>query len=203
MVQLIDTPPITADVLDPITQGLVRGADLTLLVVDLGADEGIEQTQEAVDKLAATKTRLARTSYLDEEDLGVSYTRTFLVPNKVDLPEAADRLQLLHEFCPFEFPEYVISAEHGTGLETLRSAVYEALDVVRVYTKLPTRKEPDMDRPFTIRRGGTLQQIAEMIHKDLAHGLKFARVWGSHVHDGTTVKGDYVLNDRDIVELHV
>lgn len=203
MVQLIDTPPITADVLDPITQGLVRGADVALLLVDLGVDEGIEQVQEVVDKLASTKTRLARTSYLDEDDLGVSYTRTFLVPNKADLTEAAERLQLLHEFCPYDFPEYVISAEHGMGLEALRSAIYEALDVVRVYTKLPTRKEPDMDRPFTIRRGGTLQQIAEMIHKDLAQGLKFARVWGSHVHDGTTVKGDYVLNDRDIVELHV
>jgi len=203
MVQLIDSPPITADVLDPITQGLVRGADLVLLVVDLGADEGIEQAQEVADKLAATKTRLAPTSYLDEEDLGVSYTRTFLVPNKIDLPEAAERLALLHEFCAFPFSEYVVSAEHGTGLEDLRRAIYQVLDVVRIYTKLPTRKEPDMDRPFTIRRGGTLQQIAEMIHKDLAQGLKFARVWGSHVHDGTTVKGDYVLNDKDIVELHV
>ncbi len=38
MVQLIDTPPITADFFDPVTQGLVRGADLALLMVDLGAD---------------------------------------------------------------------------------------------------------------------------------------------------------------------
>ena len=42
-----------------------------------------------------------------------------------------------------------------------------------------------------------------MIHKDVAQNLRFARVWGSHLHDGTQVKGDYVLHDKDIVELHV
>ena len=203
MVQLIDTPPITADVFDPVTQGLLRGADLAVLMVDLGSDEGIEQLQEVLDHTQATKTRLAKDSYLDESDLGVSYTRTVLAPNKIDLPEAAERLELLHEFYQLDFPEYVISALHGTGLEPLRDAIYRPLDVVRVYTKLPNKKEPDYDRPFTIRRGGTLLEIAEMIHKDFAQNLKYARVWGSHVHDGTMVKGDYVLHDKDVVELHV
>ena len=118
-------------------------------------------------------------------------------------PEAADRLELLHEFCALEFPEFVVSAEHGNGLEELRDAVYQAMDVVRVYTKLPNHKQPDYDRPLTIHRGGTLTEIAELIHKDFAANLKHARVWGSHVHDGTAVKGDYVLHDKDIVELHV
>jgi ribosome-interacting GTPase 1 len=203
MVQLIDTPPITADVFDPVTQGLIRGAELALLVVDLGSDDGIEQLQEVIDHLGRTKTRVARESYLDEDDVGLSYTRTFLVANKIDDPEAADRLELLHEFCPLDLPEYRVSAEHGTGLEGLRDAIYEAMDVVRVYTKLPNHKEPDYDRPFTIHRGGTLLEIAEQIHKDMAENLKHARVWGSHVHDGTAVKGDYVLHDKDVVELHV
>jgi hypothetical protein len=203
MVQLIDTPPITADYLDPVTQGLVRGADLVLLMVDLGLDDGIDGLQAVLDHLASTKTRLARASSLDENDIGVSYTRTLLVPNKIDLPEAAERLELMHEFCPLDFPEYPISAAHGIGLEPLRNAIYEPLDVVRVYTKLPTAKEPDYDRPFTIHRGGTLLEIAELIHKDFAKNLKFARVWGTAVHDGTQVKGDYVLHDKDVVELHV
>ena len=55
---------------------------------------------------------------------------------------------MLHEFCPLDFPEFLISAEHGTGLEDLRNAIYEALDVVRVYTKLPTHKEPDYRSPL-------------------------------------------------------
>jgi ribosome-interacting GTPase 1 len=202
LVQLIDTPPITSDVFDPAIQGLVRGADLALLLVDLGDDDGIEQLQAVLRRFDETKTRFARQSYLDEDDIGKSFTTTFVVPNKCDLPEAAERLQLLHEFLPLEFDEYLISAEHGTGLEALREAIYRALDVVRVYTKLPTRKEPDFDRPFTVRRGGTLLDVAELIHKDVAANLKFAKVWGQNVHDGTMVKGDYVLSDKDIVEIH-
>lgn len=202
MVQLIDTPPITADFFDPVSQGLIRGADLALLMVDLGTDEGIEGFQEVLEHLASTKTRLAAESYLDETDIGVSYTRTLLVPNKIDLPAAAERLQLMHELCPVELPEFVISAQEGRGLEQLRDTVYRLLDVVRVYTKLPNAKQPDLDRPFTIRRGGTLREVAELIHKDFANSLKFARVWGTAVHDATQVKGDYVLHDKDVVELH-
>jgi uncharacterized protein len=202
-VQLIDTPPITRDFMDSHIHGLVRAADLALLMVDLGSDDGVEQCQEVLDRLSATKTRLAASSYLDENDVGLSYTRTFLLPNKIDLPEAPERLALLHELLPLDFPEYVISAQHGTGLEALREALYRSLDVVRVYSKLPTAKEPDRERPFTVRRGSTLVELAGQVHKDFIKGMKFARVWGEAVHDGTVVKGDYVLHDKDVVELHM
>lgn len=202
MVQLIDTPPITRDYLEPYMQGLIRAADVAVLVVDLGADEGIEQLQEFLDCLAVTKTRLAKESMLDEEDVGISYTRALLAPNKIDAPGAAERLELLHELCPLDFPELAISAETGAGLETLRDAIYQALGVVRVYTKLPTAKTADFDRPFTVRRGDTVLDVAALVHKDLAENFKFARVWGAAMHDGSVAKADYVLHDKDIVELH-
>jgi len=202
-VQLIDTPPITADFMDSHLHGLIRSAELALLMVDLGDDDGIEQCQDVLDRLLQTKSRLAAGSYLDESDVGLSYTQTFLVPNKIDLPDAPARLELLHELCPLDFPEYVISAQQAIGLEELREAVYRAMDVVRIYTKLPSAKEADRDRPFTIRRGSTLQELAGQVHKDYVENLKFARVWGEAVHDGTQVKGDYVLHDQDVVELHM
>ena len=202
-VQLIDTPPITADYMESFMHGLVRSADLALLLVDLGSDSGVEQCQEVLDRLSQTKTRLASTSCLSEEDVGLSYTRTFLVPNKIDLPDARPRLELLHELVPLDFSEYVVSAQERIGLEELRAAIYEAMDVVRVYSKLPTSKQADLDRPFTLRRGSTLLEMAGQVHKDYLEDLKFARVWGAAVHDGTVVKGDYLLHDKDIVELHM
>ena len=202
MIQLIDTPPITADFLDPHVQGLIRGADLVLLLVDLASDDGIEQLQEVLDCLDGTKTRLGRASSLSDEDVGRSYTLTYLVPNKMDADGADARLELLHELCPTQFEEFVVSAETGQGNPLLQQAIFSALDVVRVYTKLPTAKEPDFDRPFTLRRGGTLADVAELIHKDLATRLRFARVWGAEVHDGTTVKPDYILHDKDVIEIH-
>jgi ribosome-interacting GTPase 1 len=203
MVQLVDTPPITADYFEPYMQGLIRGAEVALLLVDLDSDDCVEQTQAVLDRLNATKTRLGTQTHLDEEDVGLSFTRTLLVPNKIDAEGAKDRLELFHELLPLPFAEHVISAAHGAGLEELKGAIYGSLDVVRVYTKLPTHKEADYDKPFTIRRGGTLLQIAEQVHKDFAQHLKFARVWGAAVHDGTQVKGDYVLHDKDVVEMHL
>jgi ribosome-interacting GTPase 1 len=202
-VQLVDTPPITVDFMESYTQGLIRGSELALLMVDLGDDSGIELCQDVINRLQSTKTRLGSRSYLDENDIGLSYTQTFLVPNKIDLPDAPERLELLHELCRWDFSEYVISAQDGTGLEPLREAIYRAMDVVRVYSKLPTAKEADRERPFTLRRGSTVLEMAGQVHKDFVDHLKFARVWGTAVHDGTAVKGDHVLHDGDVVELHV
>jgi ribosome-interacting GTPase 1 len=202
MVQLIDTPPITKDFFEPYMQGLIRGADIVLLMVDLGADEGIEQLQEVLDRLNETKTRLGRESLLDEEDVGLSYTQTIVVPNKIDDPDAEARLELLHEMCPLDLPELLVSLELGTNVEELRNAIYRALDVVRVYTKNPRAKEADFDKPFTVRRGGTVLDIATLVHQDVAANLKFARLWGTGVHEGESVKGDHVVHDKDIVELH-
>ncbi len=203
MVQLIDTPPITADVFDTTTLGLIRGSDLVLLLVDLGDDEGIDGLQAVLAQLNGGKTRLARESYLDEEDIGLSFTKTFLVLNKIDLPEAEDRIALLTEFCPLDFQQFRISATEGTGLPELQAAMYQALDVVRVYTKSPTKKEADYDKPYTLRRGGTLLDVAELVHRDLATNFKYARVWGTGViTGGSTLKGDYVVRDKDVVEIH-
>ncbi|MEX2176767.1 MAG: GTPase [Pirellulaceae bacterium] len=204
LVQLIDTPPIAADVFDSSIQGLIRGSDLALLVVDVGSDEGIEALQPVFDRLSQTKTRLARESYLSDEDVGLSFTQTLLVLNKIDLPGLEERLTLLKEISPADFAEHRISAEHGTGLDDLRRAIFAALDVVRVYTKLPTEKAADYDRPFTLKRGGTLLDVAELVHRDLAASFKYARVWGSGVLDpAAQMKGDYVVHDKDVVEIHV
>ncbi|MDR1479747.1 MAG: 50S ribosome-binding GTPase [Planctomycetaceae bacterium] len=202
-VQLIDTPPITPDFLEPYIVGMLRSADIALLMVDLGDDSGMEQAKDVIDKLKTTKTRLAAESSLDEEDVGLAFTRTFVLANKIDEQDAAERLELFHEICPLPFREFRISANLPESLEELRNAIYQTLDVIRIYTKDPRKKEPDRDKPFTLTRGGTLLELAELIHKDYVKNLKFGKVWGIAVHDGTTVKGDYVLNDLDVVEIHV
>lgn len=202
LVQLIDTPPITPDFFETYMQGLIRGADLALLVVDLATDDGLEQAQAVFERLAATKTRLGATSHLDEDDIGISFTQTRLIFNKIDLPGAAERAALFRELYPHELPEHRASATTGVGLDELRAAVYKALGVIRVYTKRPGAKDVGLDRPFTLPRGGTVLDVARLVHKDLAEKFKFGKLWGAGVHDGTQVKGDHVLSDRDVLELH-
>ena len=146
---------------------------------------------------------MARESGLDEDDVGLSFTKTFLVFNKRDLPDFDARLELFREFVQTDFREFQISAVDGTGTEELRDAIYAAMGVVRVYTKQPTQKEPDRDKPFTLKEGSCVFDLCDQIHKDYASRLKSARVWGEAVHDGTVVKGDYIIHDQDVVELTI
>src|SRR5437016_8444319 len=50
-VQLIDTPPITAEYLEPYLSSLVRAADAAILMLDLGDDDGPFAAQTVIDRL--------------------------------------------------------------------------------------------------------------------------------------------------------
>jgi uncharacterized protein len=63
-------------------------------------------------------------------------------------------------------------------------------------------RSPDRNRPFTLRRGQTVDDVAWLVHKDLARSLKYARVWGKSGFDGQHVGRDHPLADADVVELH-
>ena len=201
-VQLIDTPPITPDYLEGYLSSMVRTADAALLMVDLGDDDGPFAAQAVVDRLAQVKTMLVGQPPADEEDLTIEHVKTLLVANKIDLEGAPDRLEMVRELFGQKFSIHAISAEHGQGMEDLREAIYGFLNVIRVYTKKPG-KPPDMASPFSLPVGGTVTDLAALVHRDLSEQLKSARAWGTGVFDGQTVPRDHVLHDKDVVELHV
>jgi ribosome-interacting GTPase 1 len=201
-VQLIDTPPVTADFIEGYLSSMVRSADGALLMVDLGDDDAPFTAEAVIDKIGHAKTLLSREPGVDPEDPGKQHVRTLLVANKIDLPGAADRLEIVKEFLDNRFPVHVISAEHGTGLEELRDAIYRSLNVIRVYTKHPG-KPPDLASPYTCPAGSTVVQMAALVHRDFEQGLKTARIWGTGVFDGQSVGRDHVLHDKDVVELHM
>jgi ribosome-interacting GTPase 1 len=201
-VQLIDTPPITADYLEGYLSSMVRAADLAVLVVDLGDDDGPFQAEAVLDKLTAVKTVLVGEVPAVPEDITIEHVKTLLAANKSAAAGATDRLDIVKEMFAARFPIVVLDAESSAGLEDLRTAIYRALNVIRVYSKKPG-KPADMAAPFTCPAGSSVAQMAGLVHRDLAEKLKSARVWGTGVFDGQTVTRDHVLHDRDVVELHV
>jgi ribosome-interacting GTPase 1 len=80
--------------------------------------------------------------------------------------------------------------------------LFEFFDLIRVYTKEPGEK-PEEERPIILKKNTTVLDVAKEIHKDFAENLKFAKVWGSSRFPGQRVEKDYVLGDKDIVELHI
>jgi small GTP-binding protein len=200
-VQLIDTPPITADFLEGYLSSMVRSADAAVLMVDLADDDAPFTAQAVLDRLAGAKTVLVGRNPDVIDDLTVEYVRTLLVANKTDADGAADRLEIVREMFGDRFPIHATSAEHGHGLEELRTAIYRFLNMIRVYTKKPG-KPPDMTSPFSVPEGSTLLELATHVHRDFEEKLKSARVWGTGVFDGQSVPRDHVLHDKDVVELH-
>jgi ribosome-interacting GTPase 1 len=201
-VQLVDLPAVTADFLEPWVPGVIRSADAALLVVDLASDDVLDAAEAALDRLARAHTELVGTLPFDSEDESVRHLKTLLVANKSDVEGASDRLELVREWAEGRLPVLVASAARGEGLDDLRRSTYDLLEVMRIYTKVPG-KPADRTKPFTIPLGGTVLDLALEIHRDLGQSLKFAKVWGTGVFEGQTVKRDHELHDADVVELHV
>jgi len=104
-------------------------------------------------------------------------------------------------FRPHYFATLTMSAENGDGLEELGAFLFRALEIVRVHTKTPG-KPADTDKPFTVRRGGTILDVARLVHCDIARNLQFEWMWGDKAFDGQQVGPDHTVSDGDIVELH-
>jgi ribosome-interacting GTPase 1 len=124
-----------------------------------------------------------------------------LIANKQDLDPDPDEVRVLEELLDVSYPALAVSASTGAGLDRIGPALVRGLGIVRVYTKAPGHAF-EKDRPFTVRQGETIRDVARLVHRDLAHGVKFAKVWGRSVFDGQQVGPDHPVEDGDIVELH-
>lgn len=201
-VQLVDLPPISADFYEPWATSVIRSADAALLLADLASDDVADATETVLSRLAEAHTELVGTLPFDNEDESLRHIKTLMVANKTDAEGALDRLGVLREWFSPRLPILPISVERREGLDDLRRATYDLLGVFRVYTKVPG-KPVDRTKPFTLPFGSTVLDLAREIHRDFEQTLKFAKVWGTGVFEGQTVKRDHELHDGDVVELHV
>jgi len=198
-IQLVDLPPITPGETPGWIRGLLRQADLLLLVVDLAADP-LADLRALLGELEALRLEpVPPGAAASAEGLSIP-KEALLVANKLDLPGAGDIAELLALEEGERLPLLVVSALRGDGLEELRRAVVDALRIVRVYAKPPGRP-PDLDRPFILPQGATIADLAESIHRDLPQKLKYAVLWPAD-RPAVRVARDYSLRDRDVIELH-
>jgi uncharacterized protein len=200
-VQLVDLPPIAPEWTEGWVYALIRNADLVLVLVDLASDEVFEQVEQIGSQLSTHKIRLRYQASGENPQEGEIAKRTLLVANKEDVEEAKERGAFLTELHAADFPVLTVSAASGSNLEVLRRTLYDGLGVLRVYTKSPGKK-PELDAPFVLKQGATIQDVAEAVHKDIAASLKFARVWGGDKFDGQRVTRDYLVQEGDVIELH-
>jgi len=202
-IQLIDTPPLTAEHAPTGLAGAVRNADIVAPVIDLAADSALEDLEVCLQFIR--QRRLEPVSQPDppvpEDPYAPQPKRCLVLANKCDLPEASDNLEALTDLYGQTIRILPLSARTGQGIGELPKVFFELLNVIRVYSK-PPGKPVDKSAPFILPAGSTVLDLARAVHRDLPGRLKAARVWGDGVYAGQHVRYEHVLHDKDIVELH-
>ena len=197
-IQLLDTPPLVPQSIEWWLPPMLRRADALLIMVDL-SDAPLAQMEAVMEQLEKMRIDIG-VRKIEEEVL--SRQKALIIGNKLDLAGARENYTALQNKYGEQLPVLAISARERIGLEELKRKVYQVLDIIRVYTKVPGQK-PDFDDPIILERGSTLADAAEAVHKDFRAKLKYARVWGSGKHDGIMVRRDHILQDGDVIELHM
>jgi hypothetical protein len=198
-IQLIDTPPLNEDHVEPELVNLIRRADLVLLVVDLQA----YPIQQIEDTVAFLEEHYIVPRHLRErypEERGMTFIPMLVVVNKNDDGSLDEDFEVFRELFEKDWPMLSVSATTGHNLDRLKRVAFEHLEIIRIYSK-PPGEEPDLNTPFVMKKGGTVEEFAGKVHQDFLKKLKSVRVWGSAVHDGQMVARDHVLQDGDVVEL--
>jgi len=112
-------------------------------------------------------------------------------------------LKLLEEYVGGRLPIIAVSCKKGHGLEKIGAAIFHALDLIRVYTKGPNERNPSQ-KPFVLKKGATVHDLARNIHSDFSENFAYARVWAKRlVFSPQKVGATFVLEDGDVVEIHI
>ncbi len=198
-VQLIDTPALDRDYIEPDHLDLIRRADMLLLVVDL-QEFPLEQVEWTVSFLEEHGIHPEEAEDTPQGRRPGRHLPVLIVVNKVDDERFDEDYEVFCELLDGAWQTLPISSKTGRNLEMLRRALFEGLEIVRVYSKAPGR-EPDLGEPFVLPIGSDVETFAAHVHQDFVKNLKSARIWGSGEFEGQMVSRDHVLQDGDIVEL--
>jgi uncharacterized protein len=210
--QLIDLPAVSPEHPIPWLANTLQTADACLFIVALSDPACLEEVEAAHAVLRERRVSLSEawpfgterteSAAVGDEDPFALRLPTLLLANKADrLADPAAELRAFLELSPIRFPALAVSAVSAAGLAEIGPWLFHHLGIVRVYTKAPGRS-PDRSHPFALRRGQTVEDVARLVHKDLARTLRHARVWGPTGFEGQLVGRGHPVADGDVVELH-
>ncbi|MFC1846211.1 GTPase [Chloroflexota bacterium] len=199
-IQIVDTPSLTIRDSRIWLNNIARNADLIAAIVDLSI-ETVQQMENILSEIGAMGIVHPG---INQQDL-TTYTpkkKILMIGNKNDLDISAANSEEFNQRYGTKFTVISVSAKYNSNLEELKSKIFQELDIIRVHTKHPG-KQVDLSDPMIMKKGDTMKDAAEAVHKDFRQKLKYALVWGSGKFDGQRVSQDHILQDNDVIELHM
>ncbi len=183
LIQLVDTPPLTKSS-PPWLKGILKAADGFLAVFDLSSENIVKDIENLREIL---------------NDWGIYDKKILFLGNKADLKESGENLKKIE-------PQYkikIISCLEKTGLEGLKKEIFNLLEIVRVYTKDSNESSPDFEHPFILKKNSQLIELANQIHQDFFSSFRYAKLFKKDSKNPRFVGKDYLLQDGDIIEIHI
>ncbi|MDE1854854.1 MAG: 50S ribosome-binding GTPase [Candidatus Micrarchaeota archaeon] len=130
------------------------------------------------------------------------YAKGVIALNKSDLVSEEKARRLAAEFTASTGMRTVaVSAARGTNISQLKEALFENLSLIRIYLK-PKDGNADYSRPFVLKSGSDVMELARGLHSKAAKSLKCAYVTGrSAKFENQRVGKEHALEDGDVVTL--
>ncbi|TFG97433.1 TGS domain-containing protein [Candidatus Thorarchaeota archaeon] len=138
---------------------------------------------------------------VDAMDASVAYVRALVIATKGDAIGSGDRFQELESKYSDRFDIIPISAERKENLDSMSWALYEHLDILRVYTKIPGKERER--KPIVLPEGSVVEDAAGKVHKELfVERFRYAVILRENDKIKRRVVGlNYPLQDGDILQL--
>jgi small GTP-binding protein len=185
------------------------GAGLRIILVGRLLDCTMKDIQELLRsyRISDAVVKISGEAALDDVEDAIFestiYKPAIVVANKIDMEGAEANLKLLEDYVNGKLPILPASSEKRHGLGKLGEALFNMLNIIRVYTKEPNEKNYSK-KPFILKRDATVYNLAKNIHSDFKENFAFAKVWAKRlVFSPQKVGATFVLQDGDIVEIHV
>ncbi len=127
------------------------------------------------------------------------YAPFFNVLTKVDMVNK-EQLKEARDLCR-DGKTIEVSAPTKKGIIKLKNQIYNSLDFISVYMK-PQGEKADLEEPMVVRKGTTIAEICQRLHRDFTRKFRYSQVWGpSAKFPGQTVGLNHEVKDRDVVSI--
>ncbi|MBX5328727.1 MAG: TGS domain-containing protein [Candidatus Bathyarchaeota archaeon] len=185
------------------------GAGLRIIVFGRLVDCSFRDVEDLLKsyRIGDAVVKISGEATLDEVEDAIFentvYKPAVVVANKIDLAGAEGNFKLLRAYVGEKLPILAVSCTSGYGLDKLGETLFKTLDIIRVYTKEPNMKDYSK-KPFVLKKGATVYDLAKNIHSDFKENFYFAKIWAKRfTFSPQKVGASFVLEDGDVVEIHL
>src|ERR671918_140274 len=133
------------------------------------------------------------------------YVPSVIVLNKIDLVNASFVQEIKSKITGNNNNNnnyfIAVSADSGINIDVLKEAIYQRLGFIRVYMR-PKGGETDFKEPLIMKKGATVKDVCNKIHRNMAKNFRYGLVWGTSAKfAGQKVGLDHKLADEDVLTI--